>query len=227
MNEETEKILLVEDDAKTAEFVSRAIRDAGYGVVWAADGLAGLEAAEKTPFDLAVVDIMLPKLDGFGVIAGIRKAKLNLPVIVLSAKSSAEDKVRGLEGGADDYLSKPFSPAELIARIQAHLRRANTQGEAEELVFEDLRVNVISRRAYRGGERIWLQPLEFQLLEYLMRNKGKIVSKTTIMEHVWEYHFDPHTNIVESRMSRLRDKVDKPYDRKLIHTVRGFGYVLE
>lgn len=221
------RILIIEDDKKTAEFIQKGIEAAGFETICAYDGESGLATAENTPVDLAVVDIMLPKLNGIQLIRQLRAQKLMFPVIVLSAKSSEESKINGLEAGADDYLAKPFSLAELIARINAQIRRAANASEPIELVFEDLRINVISRKVYRANERVFLQPLEYQLLEYLVRNKGQVVSKHTIMEHVWEYHFDPQTNIVESRMSRLRDKIDKPYDRKLIHTVRGFGYVLE
>ena len=221
------RILIIEDDKKTSEFICKGLGSEGFETFCAFDGEAGLNAAENTPVDLAVIDIMLPKLDGFEVIRQLREKKLMFPIIVLSAKSSEESKIHGLELGADDYLAKPFSLAELIARINAQLRRASKTAEPTELIFEDLRVNVISRRVYRNNERIYLQPLEYQLLEYLVRNKGQVVSKHTIMEHVWEYHFDPQTNIVESRMSRLRDKIDKPFERKLIHTVRGFGYVME
>ena len=221
------RIQIIEDDIKTAESICKGVTAAGFETVCAYDGEAGLAEAENSPVDLAVIDIMLPKLDGFEVIRRLREQKLMFPVIVLSAKSEEESKIRGLEAGADDYLAKPFSLAELIARINAQLRRANNATEPTELVYEDLRLNIISRKVYRNNERIYLQPLEYQLLEYLVRNKGQVVSKHTIMEHVWEYHFDPQTNIVESRMSRLRDKIDRPYERKLIHTVRGFGYVLE
>ncbi len=221
------KILIVEDDAKTSAFIEQGIRAAGYETASAADGLTGLRLAQANPFDLAVVDIMLPQMDGFQLIRELRNARIMFPIIVLSAKASEENKIRGLEAGADDYLAKPFSLAELLARIQAQLRRAAHTAEPVELTFEDLTLNMLTRKVHRGGKRIQLQPLEYQLLEYLMKNRGRVISRTTIMEHVWEYNFDPHTNIVESRISRLRDKIDKPFERKLIHTVRGFGYVIE
>lgn len=221
------KILIVEDDRKTSSFIEEGIRNAGYETDCVFDGEAGLAHAEDSSYDLAVVDIMLPKLNGFDLIRQLRAKRIMFPIIVLSAKSDEANKIHGLEAGADDYLAKPFSLAELLARIQAQLRRSSNQSEPAEISFEDLKINVITRRVYRSGERIYLQPLEYQLLEYLLRNRGQVVSKETIMRHVWEYNFDPHTNIVESRMSRLRDKIDKPYERKLIHTVRGFGYVLE
>ncbi len=221
------KILIVEDDAKTAAFIGQGISSAGYAVSAASDGLTGLRMASAGSFDLAVVDIMLPQLDGFQLIRRLRRGNIMFPIIVLSAKASEENKIRGLEAGADDYLAKPFSLAELLARIQAQLRRAAHTAEPVELKFEDLTLNMLTRKVYRGGQRILLQPLEYQLLEYLLKNCGRVISRNTIMEQVWEYDFDPHTNIVESRISRLRDKIDKPFERKLIHTVRGFGYVIE
>ena len=222
------RILLIEDDLKTADFIVQGLAQAGFRTTHAADGLDGLSKAKNEKFDLIVVDIMLPKLDGFSVIVEVRRAGLSLPIIVLSAKDSVENKIKGLEKGGDDYLSKPFSLAELIARIQALLRRTMSGNEDPvELRVADLTLNIVTRKVYRDGQKMDLQPLEYQLLEYLMRNTGRVVSKTTIMEHVWEYNFDTKTNIVEARVCRLRDKIDKPFKRKLLQTVRGFGYVLE
>ena len=221
-------ILLVEDDDKTARFVETAFRYVGYSVFRAADGLAGLEAARTERFDAAILDVMLPKLDGISLLKQLRSEGQTLPVIVLSALDSVEHKIRGLESGGDDYLAKPFSVSELIARVQSLLRRASRSIEdAMTLTVGDLVMDLKSRTVFRGGERIELQPLEFQLLEYLVRNRGRVISKTGIMEHVWEYDFDPGTNVVESRVCRLREKIDKGRERKLIHTVRGFGYVVE
>ena len=221
-------ILLVEDDDKTARFVETAFRYVGYSVFRAADGLAGLEAARTERFDAAILDVMLPKLDGISLLKQLRSEGQTLPVIVLSALDSVEHKIRGLESGGDDYLAKPFSVSELIARVQSLLRRASRSIEdAMTLTIGDLVMDLKSRKVFRGGERIELQPLEFQLLEYLVRNRGRVISKTGIMEHVWEYDFDPGTNVVESRVCRLREKIDKGRERKLIHTVRGFGYVVE
>lgn len=221
-------ILLVEDDDKTARFVETAFRYVGYSVFRAADGLAGLEAARTERFDAAILDVMLPKLDGISLLKQLRSEGQTLPVIVLSALDSVEHKIRGLESGGDDYLAKPFSVSELIARVQSLLRRASRSIEdAMTLTVVDLVMDLKSRKVFRGGERIELQPLEFQLLEYLVRNRGRVISKTGIMEHVWEYDFDPGTNVVESRVCRLREKIDKGRERKLIHTVRGFGYVVE
>ena len=221
------KILLIEDDARTAAFILKGLKQAGFTTVHAEDGKSGLFKAKTEEFDLAVIDIMLPVMDGFSVIEKIRAAKITTPIIILSAKNAVEDKIRGLQLGSDDYLAKPFSFSELLARIQALLRRANTASDPTTLTVADLTIDLLSHRVTRGNVRIDIQPLEFQLLEYLVRNTGRVVSKTMIMEHVWEYNFDPQTNVVEARVCRLRDKIDKPFERKLIHTVRGFGYVLE
>ena len=220
------RILIVEDDAKTADFIEKGFQEAEFETCRCSNGEEGLARALSEPFDVAVVDIMLPKLDGFSVIERIREAKVSLPIIVLSARDSVESKIAGLEKGCDDYLAKPFSLSELIARVHALLRRVNTPPPTG-LEFEDLRIDLLTRNVTRAGEKIDLPPLESLLLEYLMRNRGHVVSRMTIMKHVWEYHFDTQTNIVESRVCRLRDKIDKPFQRKLIHTVRGFGYVLE
>jgi len=179
------------------------------------------------PYDAAVIDLMLPKRDGLSVIERMRTEKVNTPVIILSAKGSINDRVKGLETGSDDYLTKPFSFSELLARVQALIRRASGVSEPTRLVAADLSMNLLTREVERGGKRIELQPLEFSLLEYLMRNAERVVSKTMIMEHVWDYNFDPQTNVVEVRISRLRDKVDRGFPGKLIHTVRGVGYVLK
>ena len=221
------KILIVEDDMKTAGFVEKAFQQAGFVTCHVTDGENALAKATTEDFDVAVVDLMLPKLDGLSVIEGIRNAGRKFPIIVLSAKGSVESKIKGLETGGDDYMSKPFSITELLARVQALLRRSSSTPDSMILTVEDLTLDIVSRRVHRGRDRIELQPLEFQLLEYLMRNRGRVVSKTTIMEHVGGYDFDTQTNIVESRVCRLRDKIDKPYDRKLVKTVRGFGYVIE
>ncbi len=221
------RILLVEDDKLTADFILQGLQQAGFSTCHASDGESGLFKAKTEQFDLAVIDIMLPKRDGISVIEEMRAARIGIPVIVLSARGSVDDKVRGLRAGGDDYLVKPFSFTELLARIQAQLRRSAPFSEPTVLTVADLSIDLLSRKVTRAGIRIDLQPREFALLEYLMRNTGRVVSKTMIMEHVWEYNFDPQSNIVEARMYRLRDKIDKPFDRELIHTIRGVGYVLE
>jgi two-component system OmpR family response regulator len=221
------RILLVEDDLKIASFIIKGLRAAGYAVDHAADGEEGLHLALTQPYDTAIIDIMLPKLDGLALIEIMRKEKVNTPVIILSAKDSIDDRVKGLQTGGDDYLTKPFAFSELLARVQALIRRAGGISEPTQLNVGDLSINLLTREVTRGGGKIELQPLEFSLLEYLVRNKGRIVSKTMIMEHVWDYNFDPQTNVVEVRISRLRDKIDRGVDKKLIHTVRGVGYVLK
>ncbi len=221
------KILLVEDDRKTASFVVKGLKQEGFAVEHAADGEQGLYLAREFPFDAAVVDIMLPKLDGLSLIEQLRAAKMDLPVIVLSARSSVDDRIKGLQVGADDYLMKPFAFSELLARIQALLRRTSIQAEPSVLTVADLRMDLVRRKVYRAEQKIDLQPKEFALLEYLMRNSGRVISKTMIMEHVWDYNFDPQTNVVEARICRLRDKIDRGFERKLIQTIRGMGYVLE
>ena len=220
-------ILIVEDDRTMADYVSDGLRRSGFVCTHAADGEEGLVAVLHGGYDAVVMDIMLPKLDGLEIIRRARAAGVRTPIIVLSARGSVEAKVTGLEAGGDDYLAKPFSITELIARVQALLRRASATPEATALREADLEVDVVTHRVTRAGRRIDLQPLEYQLLEYLMRNKGRVVSKTTIMERVWDYAFDPHTNVVEVRVSRLRSKITAPGERELIHTLRRFGYVLE
>lgn len=220
-------ILIVEDDRMMADYVSDGLRRSGFVCTHAADGEEGLVAVLHGGYDAVVMDIMLPKLDGLEIIRRARAAGVRTPIIVLSARGSVEAKVTGLEAGGDDYLAKPFSITELIARVQALLRRASATPEATALREADLEVDVVTHRVTRAGRRIDLQPLEYQLLEYLMRNKGRVVSKTTIMERVWDYAFDPHTNVVEVRVSRLRSKITVPGERELIHTIRRFGYVLE
>lgn len=220
------RILLIEDDEKIAAFVVRGMKEAGFNIDHAGDGMEGLDLALSDVYDGAIIDIMLPKLDGLSIIEMLRKRKINLPVIILSAKRSVDDRIRGLQQGGDDYLTKPFAFSELLARVQALLRRANNTVEATSLVVHDLSVDLLARTVVRAGKKINLQPKEFSLLEYLMRNAGRIVSKTMIMERVWDYNFDPHTNVVEARICRLRDKIDKGFDMPLIHTVRGLGYVL-
>ncbi len=221
------RILLVEDDAKIASFIVKGLKAAGYAVDHAADGEAGLHLALTEPYDTAIIDIMLPKLDGLGLIERMRKEKSRIPVIILSAKGSIDDRVRGLQTGSDDYLTKPFAFSELLARVQALIRRASGLSEPTRLTVGDLSLNLLTREVARGAQKVELQPIEFSLLEFLMRNVGRVVSKTMIMEHVWNYNFDPQTNVVEARICRLRDKVDRDTARKLIHTVRGVGYVLK
>ena len=220
------RALLVEDDATIADFVVRGLREAGFVVDHASDGEAGLARAIEAAYDVAIVDLMLPQRDGLSLIEELRRRGIATPVLILSARRSVDDRVRGLQTGGDDYLTKPFAFAELLARVQALVRRASRAPEPTTLTVEDLTLDLLSRKVTRGGKPIDLRPREFSLLEYLMRNVGKVVSKTMILSHVWEYNFDPQTNIVDVLVSRLREKIDRPFDKKLLSTVRGVGYVL-
>src|SRR3954469_6689152 len=220
------RVLLVEDDATIAEFVEKGLREAGYAVDHAPDGRAGLDRALREAYDVAIVDVMLPGLDGLSLIDTLRARAVRTPVLILSAKHSVDDRVRGLQAGGDNSPPKPFAFAELLARVQALIRRATGAAEPTRLSTADLSLDLLTRKVQRGSHAIDLRPREFALLEYLMRNAGKVVSKTMILSHVWGYNFDPSTNIVDVLVSRLRDKVDKPFAQKLIHTVRGVGYSL-
>lgn len=221
------RILLVEDDEVISSFVVRGLREAGFAVDRSADGEDGLHLALTEPYDVLIVDLMLPKLDGLSLITSVRDLKPNIPIMILSAKRSVDDRVKGLQTGSDDYLTKPFAFSELLARVQALIRRATGTPNPTRLEVADLVMDLLSREVTRSGQRVELQPKEFILLEYLMRNAGRVVSKTMIMEHVWDLNFDPQTNIVEARMSKLREKIDKDHDKKLIHTIRGAGYILK
>jgi two-component system OmpR family response regulator len=217
----------VEDDDKIASFIVKGFKAEGFAIDHAADGEMGLHLALTEPYDAAIIDLMLPKLDGLSLIDQMRREKIETPVIILSARGSVDDRVKGLQTGGDDYLTKPFAFSELLARVQALIRRSSNVSEPTKLTVADVTVNLITREVVRAGKTIGLQPLEFSLLEYLMRNAGRVVSKTMIMEHVWDYYFDPQTNVVESRIYKLREKIDKGFPKKLIHTVRGVGYVLK
>ncbi|UCG12242.1 MAG: response regulator transcription factor [Deltaproteobacteria bacterium] len=221
------RLLLVEDDSKTASFISKGLKEAGFTVDHASDGESGLHMALGESYDAAVIDLMLPKTDGLTLIETLRRNKINTPVIILSAKRSVDDRVKGLQTGGDDYLTKPFAFSELLARVQGLIRRSSEVTEPTTLTVGGLTMDLLTREVSREGMEIDLQPREYALLEYLMRNHGRVVSKTMIMEHVWNYNFDPQTNVVEARICKLRDKVDKDFQTKLIHTIRGVGYVLK
>ena len=221
------RILVVEDDKKIASFVARGLKEAGFAVDQAENGEDGLHLALAHPYDTAVIDLMLPKLDGLSLIEELRKKKVLTPVLILSARRSVDDRVKGLQAGGDDYLTKPFSFVELLARVQALIRRASRETEPTRLVTGDLAIDLLAREVTRAGSRIDLQPREFALLEYLMRNAGRVVSKAMILEHVWGYDFDPLTNVVDVLVSRLRNKVDRQFEKKLIQTHRGVGYALK
>jgi two-component system OmpR family response regulator len=220
------RALIIEDDQTIADFVARGLRESGFAVDQAADGETGLEAALHHPYDVAIVDLMLPKREGLSVIDELRRRGRSTPVLILSARRSVDDRVRGLQAGGDDYLTKPFAFAELLARVQALVRRASRAPEPTTLTIGDLSLDLLTRKVTRAEVSIDLRPREFALLEYLLRNAGKVISKTMILSHVWEYNFDPQTNIVDVLVSRLRDKIDRPFETKLLHTVRGVGYVL-
>ncbi len=221
------KILVVEDDRTIRDFVVQGLKEAGFAVDAASDGDEGLGFAISESYDAAVIDIMLPGIDGLKLISEMRQRGIATPVIILSAKRSVEDRVKGLETGSDDYLVKPFAFSELLARVQALIRRTGNLSHSQELSACDLSVDITSREVRRGGKKINLQPKEFALLEYLLRNKGRVISKTLLLEHIWDFSFNPQTNVVDVLVCRLRNKVDKGFEKKLIHTIRGVGYVLK
>jgi DNA-binding response OmpR family regulator len=220
------RALVVEDDPSIADFVGRGLGEAGFAVDHATDGENALAVVGRAPYDVAVVDVMLPRRDGLSLIEEMRRRGIMTPVLILSARRSVDDRVRGLQTGGDDYLTKPFAFSELLARVQALVRRATRAPEPTRLTLADLTLDLLSRRVTRGAALLDLRPREFALLEYLMRNAGRVVSKTMILSHVWSYNFDPQTNVVDVLVSRLRERIDRPFDRKLLHTVRGVGYVL-
>ena len=221
------RVIVVEDDKKIAAFVTKGLKEAGYAVDCVDNGDDALHYGLSNSYDAAVMDLMLPQLDGLSVIERWRAQKVKTPVLILSAKRSVYDRVNGLQVGGDDYLTKPFAFSELLARVQALIRRASQVSEPTTLSFADLTMNLLTREVKRGDTVIELQAREFALLEYLLRNPGRVVSKTTILEHIWDYAFDPATNVVDVLVCRLRNKVDREFEPKLIHTLRGAGYVLK
>ncbi len=223
MNEDV-RILVVEDDEKIASFVVKGLKQSGYAVDHSSDGERALALALTVAYDTAVVDLMLPMLDGLSLIQQLRAKNIRVPVLILSARASVDDRVRGLQAGGDDYLTKPFAFSELLARVQALIRRATQTTEPTRLTVGGLSLDLITREVRRGSEKIELQPREFALLEYLMRNPNRAVTKTMILEHIFDFSFDPQTNVVDVLIHRLRSKVDP--DRAMIHTLRGVGYVL-
>jgi DNA-binding response OmpR family regulator len=221
------RVLVAEDDQVIADFVSQGLREAGYAVDVAATGPDALRKALNGGYDAAVMDVMLPELDGLSVIEQLRAKRQQMPVLILSARHTVDDRVKGLQAGGDDYLVKPFAFAELLARLQALLRRSAGATEPTRLTVGDLTLDLLSRKVERAGRPLDLRPREFSLLEYLMRHPGRVLSKTMILSHVWGYSFDPGTNVVDVLVSRLRDKVDEGFDTQVIQTVRGAGYVLK
>ena len=222
------RLLVVEDDKKIASFVVNGFKQSGFAVDHATNGEDAYALACATPFDAAIVDVMIPKMDGISLVQNLRKDGIRIPVIFLSAKGSVEDRVKGLQSGGDDYLTKPFSFTELLARVQALIRRSTDKGaEPTKLIVGDLQLNLLTREVTRGNQKIELQPREFALLEYLMRSAGKVVTKTMILEHIFDYSFDLQTNVVDVLVHRFRTKLDKDFPKKLIQTYRGMGYALK
>ncbi|HEX5261983.1 MAG TPA: response regulator transcription factor [Phenylobacterium sp.] len=220
------KLLIVEDDKEAAAYLKRALTEVGHTVDAAAGGRSGLMLAAGETYDVIILDRMLPEIDGLGILRTIRASGVKTPVLVLTALGGIDDRVEGLEAGGDDYLVKPFALAELLARVNALARRPPPQEVRTELAVADLRLDLLKRTVSRAGRRIDLQPREFQILEYLLRHAGRVVTRTMLLESVWDFHFDPKTNIVETHVSRLRGKIDRGHGVELIHTIRGAGYVL-
>src|SRR5690348_7884122 len=220
------KILVIEDDKESAAYLVKGLGESGYVVDHAADGREGLFMATSGSYDGLIVDRMLPGMDGLSVIDALRAAEVQTPVLILSALGAVDDRVKGLRAGGDDYLVKPFAFSELLARIEALLRRGQTPMATTRLRVGDLEMDLLTRSVTRGGRPIELLPREFQLLEYLMRNAGHVVTRTMLLENVWDYHFDPQTNVIDVHVSRLRQKIDRNFERPLLHTVRGAGYCL-
>src|SRR6266849_5182819 len=219
--------LVIEDDADTARYISNGLKEAGLGVVWCCNGVDGLHLATSERWDVVILDRMLPgDVDGLSIVATIRNLGKTTPVLILSALASLDERVRGLRGGGDDYLTKPFAFSELLARAEALLRRGATKEDSQELRIADLRLDLRTRRAERAGRPIALQPREFRLLEYLVRHQGQVVTRTMLLEAVWDYYFDPQTNVIDVQISRLRRKIDKDFSPQLLRTVRGIGYMI-
>ncbi len=221
------RILIVEDDDKISSFLAKGLKQSGFSVDTASDGEQALSLCRSVDYDSIVLDIMLPKLDGLSVLRAIRGEKRLVPVLLLSAKASVDNRVTGLQAGADDYLTKPFAFSELLARLQALIRRATHVAEPTTLAVGDLSMNLLTREVFRGGQKIELQSREFALLELLMRHPGRPITKTMILEHVWDYSFDPQTNVVDVLAHRLRSKLEKGFSSKIVHTIRGVGYVIK
>ena len=223
------RVLIVEDDSEVASFLTRGFSEHGHTAVHAGNGREGLLLASSEPFDAIVLDRMLPELDGISVLKSLRAAEITTPILILSALGDVDKRVEGLRAGGDDYLTKPFAFSELLARIEALGRRGANTNETETTLLEvgDLSLNLLTRTAQRSGQVIELQPREYRLLEYLMRHKGQVVTRTMLLEQVWDYHFDPQTNVIDVHISRLRSKIDKGFATPLLHTVRGAGYKID
>jgi len=220
------KLLVIEDDREAAAYIAKGLTESGYVVDQAADGRSGMFMASSGSYDALIVDRMLPGMDGLALIAALRAAELRTPVLILSALGAVDDRVKGLRAGGDDYLVKPFAFRELLARIEALLRRGTGITATTRLKVGDLEMDLLARQVTRGGQELDLLPREFRLLEFLMRHAGQVVTRTMLLEHVWDYHFDPQTNVIDVHVSRLRQKIDKGFAKPLLHTVRGAGYCL-
>ena len=220
------RVLVIEDDSEAAAYLAKGLGEAGHQVETAADGEAGFSIASDGGFDALIVDRMLPKRDGLEVISSLRDAGDTTPVLILSALSDVDERVRGLRAGGDDYLTKPYAFSELMARLDALMRRANPEHSRTRFDVGDLQLDILSRSVRRAGQPVTLQPREFRLLEYLMRHAGQVVTRTMLLENVWDYHFDPQTNVIDVHISRLRAKIDRDFDKPLLHTVRGAGYMI-
>jgi two-component system, OmpR family, response regulator len=220
------RLLIIEDDEEAAAFIAKALRESGHSADVAHDGGVGLSMAREEGYDVLVVDRMLPVLDGLSIIRTLREEGSDVPVLILSALGEVDDRVKGLKSGGDDYLTKPFAFSELLARVEALARRVQPEEQKTSYVIGDLVLDRLSHRVARGGEVIQLQPREYRLLEYLMKHAGQVVTRTMLLEGVWDYHFDPQTNVIDVHISRLRSKIDKNFDIPLLHTVRGAGYVM-
>ena len=220
------KLLVVEDDRETATYLSKGLNESGYSVDCAHDGRDGLFLASSADYDAIILDRMLPSMDGLAVLGALRAAEIRTPALILSALGSVDDRVKGLRAGGDDYLVKPFAFSELLARLEALMRRGAGSTTATKLRVADLELDLLTRTVKRAGKPIDVLPREFRLLEYMMRNAGHVVTRTMLLEHVWDYHFDPQTNVIDVHVSRLRQKIDKSFAQPLLHTVRGAGYCL-
>ncbi|WP_373082978.1 winged helix-turn-helix domain-containing protein [Zhongshania sp.] len=221
------RVLLIEDDASVAEYIVKGLRESGYQVEHAADGKTGLVQATTEQYDALIVDRMLPHVDGLTIIQTLRAANDSTPALILSALGEVDDRVKGLKAGGDDYLVKPFAFAELLARIEVMLRRQEAGSAVTRLKVADLEMDLLAHKVTRSGQPFNLQPREYKLLEYLMRHAGQVVTRTMLLENVWDYHFDPQTNVIDVHISRLRQKIDKGFDKPLLNTVRGAGYMLD
>jgi two-component system OmpR family response regulator len=218
------RVLVIEDDQETATFLKRALKESGHVAEYAGDGQTGLDLARANAYDVLIVDRMLPKCDGLAVIGALRSEEIRTPALILSALGEVDDRVKGLRAGGDDYLTKPYAFSELLARIEALARRTSPEEGSTRFVVGDLVLDRLSHKVTRAGEAIMLQPREFRLLEYLMKHAGQVVTRTMLLENVWDYHFDPQTNVIDVHISRLRSKIDKNFGNPLLHTVRGAGY---